>query len=131
VFNQSKLKSMFGYDAKSAAIAGQKVKEIESKFRLSFDNGMDLATMALGKSSTIKKLQNLDLENVDQAAVVKHAEDMGIDLMVDDSGAIIIIDDKDLVKFVNLMNDDYIESTMTGERYEIISKKPLKIKTEE
>ncbi|NNC09917.1 hypothetical protein HJC10_44910, partial [Corallococcus exiguus] len=46
--------------------------------------------------------------------------------MEDDTGAIIIMDEKDLVKFVNLLNDDYIESPVTGLRYEIKSKKPLK-----
>ena len=47
--------------------------------------------------------------------------------MQDESGAIIIMDDKDLATFVNLLNDDYIESALTGQRYEIVRKKPLKI----
>lgn len=56
---------------------------------------------------------------------------MGVGLMTDDSGAIIIMDDRDLTKFVNLLNDDYIESPITGERYEIIKKRPLKPVDEE
>lgn len=47
--------------------------------------------------------------------------------MQDDTGAIIIMDGKDLDKFVNLLNDDYMESPLTGQRYEIIKKKPLKL----
>jgi hypothetical protein len=61
---------------------------------------------------------------------MKHAEELDIDLMTDDNGAIIIMDDQDLTKFVNLLNEDYMESPLTGKRYEITSKKPLKIKQE-
>ena len=46
--------------------------------------------------------------------------------MTDGNGAIIIMDEKDLTKFVNLLNDDYMESPMTGLRYEIIKKRELK-----
>jgi len=128
VFNQSKLKGLFGYDAKAAVVAQKKVDEIEQKFKLSFDGANTLQTMVFGKPSTIKKLQKIEIEAVDQTALMTHAEEMGIDLFTDDSGAIIIMDDKDLVKFVNLLNDDYVESNMTGQRYEIISKRPLRIK---
>jgi hypothetical protein len=51
--------------------------------------------------------------------------------MEDENGAIIIMDNKDLVKFINLLNDDYMESGMTGLRYEIKGKKLLKVTEEE
>ena len=128
VFNQTRLKGLFGYDAKLAAIAKAKIAEIETKFKLTFEEGESLEKLALGKPSTIKKLQKLELDLVNQNDLIAHAEEMGVDIMTDDNGAIIIMDDKDMVKFVNLMNDDYMESPMTGLRYEIISKKPLVIK---
>jgi hypothetical protein len=131
VFNQSKLKSLFGYDAKAAVIAQKKVDEIESKFRLTFDGAATLQSMVFGNPSTIKKLQKIDVDAVDQPALISHAEEMGLGLLTDESGAIIIMDDKDLVRFVNLLNDDYVESNMTGQRYEIISKRILKIKQED
>ena len=62
-----------------------------------------------------------------QEELVSHAEEMGLELMEDTNGAIIIMDDKDLTKFVNLLNEDYYESPMTGMRYEIVKKKPLKL----
>lgn len=130
VFSQSKLKSLFGYDAKAAVIAQKKVEEIESKFRLSFDGASTLQSLVFGKPSTIRKLQKIDVEAVDQATLIAHAEDMGVEILTDDSGAIIIMDDKDLVRFVNLLNDDYVESSMTGQRYEVLSKRPLKISEE-
>lgn len=125
VFSQPKLKSLFGYDAKEAFIAEQKVKEIEANFRLSFAEGMTIQNLVKGRRSTIKKLQKIEPTLMTQEQLLNHAEEVGVDLMEDDSGAIIIMDEKDLVKFVNLLNDDYIESPVTGLRYEIKSKKPL------
>lgn len=130
VFNQTKLKQLFGYDAKEAAIARHKVAEIEENFDLSFDEGLDMQSLALGKKSIVKKLQQLDPGKIKQEDLMNHAEELGIDLMQDNDGAIIIMDDKDLAKFVNLLNDDYMESALTGERYEIIRKKPIR-QTEE
>ena len=126
VFNQGKLKALFGYDAKEQSIAEAKVREIEEVYRLTYDEGMNFQALVKDKKATVKKLQKLEVGKVSQEDALKHAEDMGIDLMPDDSGAIIIMDDKDIAKFVNILNDDYIESPLTGERYEIIKKRLLK-----
>ncbi len=126
VFNQARLKQMFSYDAKEASIAEKKVAEINANFRLSFPEGLNLQNLVEGKKSTIKKLQKIEPGTIKQEQLMEHANDLGIDLMEDDSGAIIILDDKDLGKFVNLLNDDYMESPLTGERYEIIKTRPLK-----
>ncbi len=126
VFNQAKLKSLFGYDAKAAMIAAQKVAEIEANFKLSFAEGVSLQTLVKGKPAAIKKLQKIEPSLVKQDELIDHADEMGLELMTDEAGAIIIMDDKDMTKFVNLLNDDYIESPMTGQRYEIIKKRPLK-----
>lgn len=128
VFNQARLKQLFGYDMKASSLAAQKVAAIEANFKLSFAEGFSLQAMVKGKPSTIKKLQNIEPSLVKQQDLIDHAEELGIDLMIDETGAIIIMDDRDLVKFVNLLNDDYVESNMTGLRYEIKSKRILKIK---
>jgi hypothetical protein len=126
VFNQTRLKQLFGYDAKEAAIAKQKVAEIQENFKLSFDEGLDMNTLVMGKQSLIKKLQKIEPGLIKQEELMSHAGDLDIDLMEDDSGQIIIMDDKDMSKFVNLLNDDYYESALTGQRYEITKKKLLK-----
>lgn len=131
VFNQAKLKSLFGYDAKAAVIAAQKVAEIEANFKLSFADGVSLQTLVKGKPAAVKKLQKIEPSLVKQDDLVDHADEMGLELMTDEAGAIIIMDDKDMTKFVNLLNDDYIESPMTGQRYEILKKRPLKPVDEE
>lgn len=131
VFSQPKLKALFGYDAKESFIAQSKVREIEENFKLSFAEGLTMQGLVKGNRPIIKKLQKIEPSLVKQEDLVDHAEEMGIGLMVDDDGAIIIMDDKDMTKFVNTLNDDYIESPMTGQRYEIKSKKLLKPPSEE
>lgn len=126
VFSQARLKQMFSYDAKEALIAEKKVEEINANFRLSFPEGENLQTMVATKKGAVKKLQKIDPGLVKQEQLLEHANELGVDLMEDDSGAIIIMDEKDLGKFVNLLNDDYMESSLTGQRYEIIKKKLLK-----
>jgi len=126
VFNASKLDRLFSYDAKKNSIADKKVKEIEAHYKLSFADGLDLQTAIQGSKSMINKLQNVEIGELKQDQLIDHAEEVGVDLMVDDNGAIIIMNQKDLSKFINLLNDDYMESNLTGLRYEIIRKKPLK-----
>jgi hypothetical protein len=131
VFNQAKLEQLFGYNIKKQAIAEKKVREIEENFKLSFADEMNLQTMVKGNKTLINKLQKVDATLVNQEQLLDHAEELGLNLMVDEEGAIIILSAKDLTVFVNLLNDDYVESGMTGNRYEIKSKKPLKIKQED
>ena len=131
VFNQGKLEQLFGYNIKKQAIADKKVREIEANFKLSFADEMDLQTMVKGNKTLINKLQKIDPTLVKQDELLEHAEELGLNLMTDEEGAIIIMNAKDLTIFVNLLNDDYVESGLTGIRYEIKSKKLLKIKEEE
>jgi len=131
VFSQPKLKTLFGYDAKEQAVAESKIREIEEMYRLSFAEGLGIQNLVKDKKALVKKLQKLDVGKVTQQQILDQAEDMDLNLMPDDSGAIIIMDDKDITKFINLMNEDYMESPVTGERYEIIKKRLLKPDKEE
>lgn len=126
VFSQPKLKSLFGYDAKEASIAESKVREIEENFKLSFAEGLTMQSVVKGNRSLVKKLQKVEPMSVTQKQIIDQAEEVDVNLMTDDSGAIIIMDEKDMTTFVNLLNDDYMESPMTGLRYEIKSKRILK-----
>jgi len=126
VFSQPKLKSLFGYDAKEQAIAEGKIREIEEAYRLSFAEGLGIQNLVKDKKALVKKLQKLEVGKVTQEQILQQSEDLDLGVIPDDSGAIIIMDDKDITKFINLMNDDYMESPVTGERYEIIKKRLLK-----
>jgi hypothetical protein len=131
VFSQPKLKTLFGYDAKESLIAEGKVREIEELFKLSFAEGLSMQSLVKGNRSIIKKLQKVEPALVKQTEMIDHAEELGVSLMTDEAGAIIIMDEKDMATFVNLMNDDYVESPLTGLRYEIKSKRILKPPSDE
>lgn len=131
VFNEAKLDRLFSYDAKKNNIANKKVQEIEAHYKLSFAEGMTLQSAVEGNKATINKLQKIEVGEVTQEQLIDHAEEIGVDLMVDEAGAIIIMNQKDLTKFVNLLNDDYMESALTGVRYEVIRKRPLKLTSDE
>lgn len=124
-FSESKFERLFGYDAKKHAMAEEKIKAIEANFKLSFPEGMSLDSLVKQKKTIINKLQKIDPTLITQEQLLDHAEEMGIELMTDEAGAIIIMDGADLIKFVNLLNDDYVTSELTGYSYEMKGKKRL------
>lgn len=126
-FSETKFIRMFGYDAKKFAVAEEKIKEIEAHFKLKFPDGMTFDSLVRDTPSLVSKLQKVDPTIVTQEQVVDHADEMGLELMTDDAaGEIIIMDAKDAAKFVNLLNDDYVTSDMTGIKYELKGKKELR-----
>ena len=125
VFNESKFERLFNYDYKKQALADQKVAEIEKQFKLSFPDGMDLQTLVKDRRKTVNKLQKIEIGDITQDQVVDYADQMQLEIMTDDAGAIIILDGNDLDTFVNLINEDYITSEITGRRYEVKSKRLL------
>lgn len=127
VFNPAKLSSLFGYDAKKYTIADIKMKLIAQNFKLSITPDQTVEEMLKGKKSIMTKLQKVDPTGISQQDLMNHSEELDLPLMTDDNGAIIIMDSKDLSVFVNLLNEDYVESSLTGARYEITGKKPLKV----
>lgn len=124
VFNQTKFEALFQYDYKSQVIADAKAKELQEKYKLSFAEGLTLNVLLQDKKPLLKKIQNIDInEAMTQEQMLDYSDDMQLDLMTDDDKSIIIMDDKDLTTFVNLLNEDYYVSPITGLRYEIKSKK--------
>lgn len=124
-YNQGKFEKLFNYDYKKQFLADQKVLEIEKQFKLSFPDGLDLQSLVRERKKIVNKLQKMEIGSVTQEQALEYADDMQLELMTDDAGAIIIMDGNDLDTFVNLINEDYITSQITGKRYEIKSKKLL------
>lgn len=126
-FSESKFIRLFGYDAKQFAVAEEKIAEIEQSFKLKFPEGMTFDALVRDTKSLVGKIQKVNVGLVTQDQVIEQADEMGLELMTDENtGEIIIMDAKDAAKFVNLLNDDYVTSDMTGIRYELKGKKELK-----
>ena len=125
VFNQSKFEKLFQYEYKKQLLADKKVEEILEAYKLSLPEGMDLQSLVREKPGIVNKLQKLEVGGITQDQAIEYADTMQLDLMTDDNQAIIIMDGRDLDMFVNLINEDYITSELTGKRYVIKSKKLL------
>lgn len=125
LFHVAKFEKLFQYAYKKQLLADQKVAEIEKAYSLSFPEGADLQSLVRDRQKVANKLQKMEIGGVSQQQALDYADEMQLDLMTDDSGAIIIMDGHDLDTFVNLINEDYITSEITGKRYEIKSKKLL------
>lgn len=130
-FSQTKLEQLFAYNAKKYGVAVEKMKEIQANFTFNFDTELSMEKLVEGQKSMVNKLQKLEVGDVKQADLMDRSEELGLDLMTDNDGAIIIMGPKDLNTFVNLLNEDYMESPLTGKKYQIISKKPLRIKEDQ
>ncbi|MBR3177323.1 DUF4868 domain-containing protein [Candidatus Saccharibacteria bacterium] len=126
IFNQTKFETLFQYDYKAQVLAEEKAKELSEKYKLSFAEGLTLDTLLADRKPILKKVQAMDIaEEMTQEQVIDYADEMHLELMTDDDGSIIIMDDKDLSMLVNLINEDYYVSPVNGKRYEIKSKKLL------
>ncbi|TAL14844.1 DUF4868 domain-containing protein [Patescibacteria group bacterium] len=124
-FSQTKFERLFNYDYKKQLLADQKVALIEKQFKLSFPDGLDLQSLVRDRPRAVNKLQKIEIGPVTQDQVIEYADDMQLEIMTDEAGAIIIMDGSDLDTFVNLINEDYIVSQITGKRYEVKSKRAL------
>lgn len=124
-FNPGKFERLFSYEYKKQVIADQKIAEIEKQYKLSFPDGLDMQSLVRERKKALNKLQKLEIGAISQNQAVEYADTMGLELMTDDAGAIILLDGNDLDTFVNLINEDYTTSEITGKRYEIKSKKLL------
>jgi hypothetical protein len=125
VFNQPKFEKLFQYEYKKQLIADKKIEEILAAYKLSLPENVDLQTLIKDKPGVVNKLQKLEVGGISQDQAIDYADTMQLDLMTDDNNAIIIMDGRDLDMFVNLINEDYITSELTGKRYVIKSKKLL------
>jgi len=125
IFNQSKFEKLFQFDYKQQLISEQKAKELEETYKLSFPEGLTLNALLEDKKPLVKKLQNVEIGEMTQEQLLDYADEMQLELMTDDQGKIIIMDDKDLNMFVNLLGENYFVSPVNGRRYEIKSKKLL------
>ena len=126
-FSESKFVRLFGYDAKKHAVAEEKIAAITQQFKLTLPEGLTLDRLVRDTPALVTKLQKLDPAQVTQDQLIDHADEMGLGLMTDDAAeSIIIMDAKDAAVFVNLLNDDYVTSDLTGVKYEMRGKKILR-----
>lgn len=126
-FNRKKFETLFGYKARELKEADEKGKILDKHFKFNFTSTTvpEIAFIARESSTLIKKLLQVDVDNlITQEQVLEVVEDMDIELMVDDSGAIIFMEGADVGTFLDIVNDNYLRSPI-GNEYLAKSKKPI------
>ncbi len=125
IFNRPKFERLFQYDVKTELLATTQARELMEKYQLSLAEGLKLEDLLKDSKSLVSKIDKLESE-MPQDKLVDYADEMQLELMADEQGKIIIMEQKDLATFVNLLNEDYFVSPVSGKRYEVKSKKELK-----
>lgn len=126
IFDVSKFTKLFKYDVQEVLLSDEKGAALSKKYKLSMlDLFDDFAVLARSKRTTLKKLLDVDVSKLpDQETVVEIADEMAVELMTDDSGAIILFDANDASKLLDIINDNYLTGA-AGNHYLAKSKKPL------
>lgn len=125
-FDPNKFEKMFNHDVRKIAQAEKNGEAIDKHFKISMPTiGQGIAFLAREKSTLTKKLIDVDIDNlIDQETVFEIADEMAIELMADDAGAIILMDGNDVAAFLDIINDNYVRS-LTGRNYLAKSKKSI------
>ncbi|MCL2094989.1 DUF4868 domain-containing protein [Candidatus Saccharibacteria bacterium] len=127
IFNRPKFERLFQYDVKTELLASQQARDLMAKYKLSLAEGLKLEDLLKDSKALVTKIDKLDAETpIPQEKIIDYADEMQLELMADEQGKIIIMEQKDLATFVNLLNEDYYTSPVSGVRYEVKSKKALK-----
>jgi hypothetical protein len=126
IFNEAKFVKLFNYDLQTILETDRRGEIITQQYKLSMPELFDdFAKYVRDNRSNVKKLLDVKLEDMpDQDTLLNIADAMAVDLMTDDSGAIILYDNADVGKLLDLINDNYLSSE-TGAHYLAKSKKSL------
>lgn len=129
VLNQNHFEYIFDYQEKKAAIANEKLVDIERKYAdsLLIAEGKTLTDLLAGDKRAINKLQLLDYSiELNEAVLTKIKLGWDVDLKIDTKvGKMIIEEKKDVKHLINILNDDYLLSDLTKGRYATTSKKKV------
>jgi hypothetical protein len=110
VFSQSKFESLFDTKPHMTAVANRNGAEIDHRFDLSMPLVVpEIAILAQSNTVAMKKLAEIDPNAMDQSQVLEAIDEYGVPLMLDDNGKIILMDSKDVVRFLDVLSDNYLQ----------------------
>lgn len=129
VFNKGRFEMIFQFFEEVKQAASVTLETILNSIPIhNFD---DLQAACLGHIQMLKKLKNIAaqpyLNRIRIADIRKAIDEMGLELKIEkhDRKMKIVFDPKDKWAILRLLDDDYLQSVMTGEKYEVNSKRNL------
>lgn len=125
VFNQGKFESLFNMKPHQLAVANQNGAIIDERFNLSMPLLVqEIGILAQKSPAAIKKLSAIDPYLMSPDQVDEAIEEFDIELMHDDAGKLILMDDKDVMRFLDVLSDNYVHGS-SGNDYLAKTKKLL------
>ena len=132
VLNQNHFEYIFDYQEKKAAVASDKLTDVEKTYanNLIIKEGKTLMELIAGDKRAINKLQVLDYSiDLNEAVLTKIKLEWDVDIKIDAStGKMIIEEKKDVKELINILNDDYLLSDLTKGKYAASSKRKVIVK---
>jgi len=125
VFDTKKFERIFDYQQHKNLQAEIVLSDIEKNFKFELPEGVKLSDLLKGRRRLITKLQKSNPSMATEALLIETAEDFEVELEFA-SGSIKINNSSDLETFVDLLNDNFIQSQMTGIKYVVASKRSIK-----
>lgn len=130
-FNHSKFLSLFKQDPLTDEVVRRVSGRLTQQYKLALPEGLSMEYLADHNQSLAKALIKLDTDTLPSLDdVVQHADETGLALMTDNSGGIIIMDNRDAMMLVNILADNYVDSGLTGAHYLATSKKRIDTDTQ-
>ena len=129
VLNKGRFEVMFQFFEGIKQAASETLETIRKTIPI--HNFEELETACLGHIQMLKKLKNIAaqpyLDRITMGDIKKVIKEMGLSLSVNvySGQEKLTFDSKDKWEILRLLDDDYLKSVMTGEKYEVNSKRTM------
>lgn len=125
VFDQGKFEKLFNLKPHQLAVANRNGAIIDERFNLSMPLLVkEIGILAQQMPAAVKKLSEVDPHLMSPDQVNEAIEEFDIELMHDDDGKLILMDAKDVIRFLDILSDNYVHGS-SGADYLAKSKKLL------
>lgn len=130
IFNKDSFHKIFRFFEELLKTADETLSTIRARVPIS--NFGDFAEACKSHLQMQGKLKNIaskpylrDLEMKDIKKVLKRVPDLGVKIVKHDGQEMLEFDPKDKWAILRLLDDDYLDSIMTGSTYEVSGKRPI------
>lgn len=130
ILHNGNFEYLFDYKTQMVAIAEIKLTNIETRHAefIELEDGKSLSVLLAGDAHALRKLQKLEENSITLTPTklneLKDSHNLDIELNVD-TGKMKVLSKKDAKTLINILNDDYLSSSLTAEKYAVQSKKKV------
>jgi|HubBroStandDraft_2_1064218.scaffolds.fasta_scaffold00464_13 hypothetical protein len=130
IFNKHNFEKIFRFFELVAATAAETLETIKTHVPIA--NFHELEAACAGHLQMQAKLKNIagkpylkKMKMTDIKKVLKHFPNLGLKTVQKNGKEMLVFDPKDKWALLRLLDDDYLDSVLTGEKYEVTGKRPF------